>query len=191
MLKKALQLVLAVYRVTALFPEGEVLIGQMRQTANQVLAELVFKHQRKSVKEIKLLLRYFQIAQAQNWTKPINFAILTREYQKLSEEIKQKRFFKKSSPLAKEKRKIRINDRQKKILEYVQNLPEFQAGDLLKRFSGLSRRTLNRELEELCVLGFLKKIGSGRGIFYKKIICQNLPRTCQKKWQNNGKIVAK
>ena len=163
---KALQLVLAVYRLTKLFPEGEVLIGQMRQAANQVLAELVLEKQQEAIEQIKVLLNYFQIGQAQNWIKKINFVILNREYNKLSDEIEQSSH-KKKIGLAKMAKSKRLSQRQKEILEYIKNFDKFRLGDLNKYFPQTSPRTLSRDLDQLSLKGHLIKKGHGRGAFYR------------------------
>jgi hypothetical protein len=166
MQEKALQLGLVVYRVTKMFPEGEVLIGQMRQAANQVVAELILNHQREAVKQIKILLNYFQIARAQNWIKEINFVILNREYNQLLNEIKQSNR-KKAVDFLKNEKIEELNQRQKEILAYVRDLDKLQMKDLIKRFPKLTDRTLRRDLDQLSLRGYLKRNGYGRGTFYK------------------------
>jgi hypothetical protein len=166
MKEKALELVLAVYRVTKVFPEEEVLIGQMRQAANQVLAELVSERQKEAIEQIKVLLNYFQIAQAQNWIKKINFVILKKEYNELLDEIEQSSH-KKKIGLAKMAKIKGLSQRQKRILEYIKNFDKFRLGDLNKYFPQTSSRTLSRDLEQLSLKGHLIKKGHGRGAFYR------------------------
>ena len=83
MQKQAFDLVLAIYRITNLFPEGEVLIKQIRKTANQVLREAILGRVKEITKQIEVLLGYIDIAQNQRWVKDINFVILKKEYQEL------------------------------------------------------------------------------------------------------------
>jgi len=83
---------LAIYRVTARFPAGEVLARQMRQLGNEIAAELnsvsVATGDIDGIKkDINCLRVYFQIAKAQNWVKPINWSILDFEYYKLEQEV--------------------------------------------------------------------------------------------------------
>ena len=49
--EKALKLGLAVYRVTKLYPGGEVLIFQTRELANQILSDLVSDQKLKAAKK--------------------------------------------------------------------------------------------------------------------------------------------
>ena len=166
MREKALQLVLAVYRLTKLFPEGEVLIGQIRQAANQVLTELILGRHKEAIEQIKVLLNYFQIGQVQNWIKKINFVILNREYNKLLDEIEQSSH-KKKTGLAKMAKIKELSQRQKKILEHIKNFDKFRLGDLNKYFPQTSPRTLSRDLDQLFLKGHLIKKGHGRGAFYR------------------------
>jgi len=91
---------LAVYRVTASFPIGEVLTRQLRLLANQVAAELSLVDDALNVagdiavsdligieKKINYLRVYFKIASRQNWVRVINWTVLNFEYSKLRQEI--------------------------------------------------------------------------------------------------------
>ena len=92
--RRALDLSWAIYRVTAQFPNGEALIGQMRQLSGEIAAELSLATVELSStgdmgdikKDINRLRIYFAIAKEQNWVKPINWSILDFEYYKLQQE---------------------------------------------------------------------------------------------------------
>lgn len=169
MIKKALSLALAVYRVTKLFPGGEVLIGQLRATANKIISEITCHHQAEAVLQIKVLLNYLQMAKIQGWTKEVNFDILKREYSHLLNELSIQIEQDDKEPVSLKKEKItKLEPREKKILKHIKDYNQFQARDLTKYFPNSSRRTLNRDLEKMCLDGYLKKIGQGRSCFYKK-----------------------
>ncbi len=85
--RRALNLSLAIYRVTAKFPQGEVLAGQMRELGNQIAGDLAQGNFADIGKKINRLRIYFQVAKAQNWVKPINWLILDFEYYKLQREV--------------------------------------------------------------------------------------------------------
>lgn len=98
--RRALDLCLAIYRITAKLPAGEALVGQLRKLANEIAAELSSAITTLSVvgdlaeensteikKKINRLRIYFQIAKAQNWVKPINWSILDLEYYRLQREV--------------------------------------------------------------------------------------------------------
>ncbi len=98
--RRALNLSLAVYRVTANFPIGEVLTRQLRLLANQIAAELSSANATLGLagdialneltgidKKINRLLTYFKIASRQNWVRVMNWTVLSFEYIKLKQEI--------------------------------------------------------------------------------------------------------
>lgn len=83
----ALNLVLAIYRVTDKLPRGEILIWQMRKLANETMGDLTLGNLKDTERKFNLLLFYFQIASSQNWVKEINWLILEKECRRLKEEI--------------------------------------------------------------------------------------------------------
>lgn len=166
MKQKALQLSLAVYRLTKLFPEGEVLIGQMRQIANQVLAELISGNPKKAITQINILLYYFQIAQAQQWIKQINFVILFREYNKLLNEINQSKAGDHHKKVVSSKDK-RLSQRQKRIFEHIKNQKMVRMKNLSTLFPNLTSRTIRNDLNEMINRKLLFRQGRGRSSFYK------------------------
>jgi len=164
--KRAVELALAVYRVTNLFPEGEVLIGQIRKAANQIVVKIGLKQIKKALEEIQKILIYFKIAQAQNWVKSINFIVLEKEYQSLAETIKpslnsgiqkKKDFSSKFKNLDLNLLKNELNDRQKKILKTIPLKKIFKAYELKEIFPNTNIRTLRRDLEGLVKIGYFKK----------------------------------
>lgn len=164
--KKAVRLSLAVYRVTDLFPQGEALTYQIRELTNQIVADLTAKQTQKAAVKMKVLLQYFQVAKVQNWTKKLNFDILSKEYASLLSELAPKR--------SRKKRKMQLevssalNDRQASILAYGQKSPAFGIRDLVAAFPQCSRRTLNRDLDFLCSLNCLARNGRGRTVTYTR-----------------------
>ena len=167
--KKALELSLAVYRVTKLFPEGEVLVGLMRREANQVLAKLISGQTRQVREQIEILLLYFQIASKQNWTKQVNFVILAKEYQNLLNELEQTSRAKlgKKRDFSRVKESERLNYRQKRILEYIKEKGSVKLKDISVLFPKLSQRTVRKDLNIMVQRGVLSRQGVGRGSFYK------------------------
>jgi len=164
MQKRALDLVMAVYRVTKLFPEGEVLIGQIRKTANEILSEIILRRNKEIIKHIQIILNYFEIAKDQKWIKDANFDILIREYNGLLNSIEQGIGKKK---IVKNKTISKLNQRQNTILEKIKNLDKFRLKDLNVLFPNLNSRTLMRDLDQLIENGLMKREGRGRGSYYK------------------------
>src|SRR3989344_2874443 len=93
--RRALNLSLAIYRITAKLPVGEMLIGQMRELSSRLASQLSWAkvglgstagEMENIKKDITYLRMYFAIAKEQNWVKPINWSILDFEYYKLERE---------------------------------------------------------------------------------------------------------
>jgi predicted HTH transcriptional regulator len=164
--KKALELALAIYRVTKLFPEGEVLINQTRKTANQILAEILTQSKKLNGR-IETLIGYLEIAKNQNWIEDINFDILIKEYHNLLINLKKEkpREENKNSANPAIQEKIILNSRQRKILDKNKDNHKFRINDLIKDFP-INIRTLRRDLDQLVLKGYLKKKGKGRSTFY-------------------------
>jgi predicted HTH transcriptional regulator len=149
-----LKLILAAYKVTELFPaEGEELKSQIRESANQALADLLLNRQAK----IDDLLTLFSEAEAKNWVDSRNFAVLRREYGKIK--IDQ------PFPIHRV-----TKPRHKKILDIINERNRIQVSGLAQVFPGLSRRTIIRDLEELFHNGIVIRTGSGRGVSYSNKI---------------------
>lgn len=167
--KKALELSLAVYRVTKLFPEGEVLVGLMRQVANLVLANLISGQTKQVREQIEILLSYFQIASRQNWTKQVNFVILAKEYQALLNELEQVRLAEPSQNkgVPKIEQFKELSQRQNKIIEYIKQKGSVKLKDISVLFPMLSLRTVRKELNKMAQQEILSQQGVGRGSFYK------------------------
>lgn len=93
--RRALDLSLAIYRVTAKFPPGEVLVGQMRGLGNEIAAALGAANiepgstgePERLKKDIERLRVYFRIAKEQNWVREMNWSVLDFEYYRLEQEI--------------------------------------------------------------------------------------------------------
>ena len=173
--KKAIDLSLAVYRITKLFPEKEALIFQMRETANEILKQITLKEDKKAVKIIEVLLNYFKIAKSQKWTKDVNFVILEREYNKVLESLnKSKRKGNKDNFKNKvifrddNQKDLKINHRQKEIINYLEKNKIAKGSDIIGLFSGISGRTTRNDLKDLVEKNLLIYWRDGRNCFYRK-----------------------
>lgn len=166
MKEEALRLGLAVYRVTKLFPGGEVLIGQTRETANHLLSDLIFGEDKKAAKRIETLLGYFRIARAQGWIKAVNFDILIKGYSSLLDEIRGSDDRKEVKQVKREKVEG-LNQRQKKILDYIKDKEIVKLKEMSACFPDLKPRTIRSDLGELVRKKILSQQGMGRGSIYK------------------------
>lgn len=147
-----LKLTLAVYKVTELFPEeGESLKAQIRESADRVLADLIYSEN--GSRHIGKLKEFLGLAKEKNWVDSRNFLVLEKEYGKIRQ-------------LSKPEKAIVNNQRQGKILGILRSNRRIKVGDLLQTFPQVSRRTLIRDLEELFHSGMVARRGNGRGIEY-------------------------
>jgi hypothetical protein len=166
------KLVKAVYRVTELFPENEPLRNQIRETANQILADLICLNSKKqalqALKNIEVMRSYLKVAETQGWVDPVNFLVLEKEYAKVEEIIKSdigktvENFSQRAEKETSETDKARRN----KILDFIRERKNMQTKELVTAFPKINRRTLVRDLDKLYQTGVLIRVGSGRGSYY-------------------------
>lgn len=188
-----LKLCLAVYKITKPFPEEEPLKLNIRKRVNDILVNLISVNpsatlidKKKFFKDVEILNSYFEIAQQQNWVHPDNFTILRREFIKLKQEFSgtdMERFTECNPPtpmLRRTKENIEkssglkfpekvfggLQERQKKILEIMKEKKECQISDFVNVFQGISRRTIQRDLEFLVERGLIKRQGEYRNMVY-------------------------
>jgi len=194
-LRRALDLSLAIYRVTDRLPAGEVLITQLRGIANEIVRDLTGGDFSCARKKIDIILNYFKIAQGQSWVKNINWLILAGEYQLLIrdlllEEITSKaggpeeqneaeeevgimshnkeRAKKAIKPIS-EKKAVLLS-RQEKLLETVRNNSQIKMSGLVTLLENVtSERTIRNDLKELLKLKLIKKDGKNKSVKYSVV----------------------
>jgi DeoR/GlpR family transcriptional regulator of sugar metabolism len=59
-----------------------------------------------------------------------------------------------------------MSERQRKIVEYVQKIPQAKISDFHAFFSGVSLKTIQRDLHDLVERNILKKDGEKRWTMY-------------------------
>jgi len=194
--RRALNLSLAIYRLSGCLPRGEVLIGQLRKIGNEVVGDLVMGNLADARKKIKALLFYFKISQAQNWVREINWQILSQAYSELYREVtflkqakwqeietaRGERQRKKDSIIMshnmgspqKKKNTLSVQNevtaRQQKILEAVKADSPARVSDLSVLFqNAVSSRTLRNDLSFLIKQGLINKKGTNKfTVYYAK-----------------------
>ena len=150
-----LKLTLAVYKVTARFPGGgRALQEQIRESANKVLAGLLLDQ----AVRVNGLLELFQVAAEKDWVDPRNFLVLRKEYAKMQGIFSESKSRPKTIGFS--------NGRQKSIYHILRGRKKIQVKELMPSFPGISRRTLIRDLEELCRTGSIARYGNGAGTSY-------------------------
>ena len=169
---------LAVYQVTGLFPENEPIQRQIREKANDILADFISVNpqivDKKGLsKQIDVLLSYFSVAEQQNWVNSRNFQILSQEYEKIKDfslkiPRKQPKTAEKteiSEPI-KDKSPVRESSnpshRQKTIIEMIKNKREVSLSELKQVFSQITPRTLRRDLSSLTNKNMIERIREGK-----------------------------
>ncbi|RLF34027.1 MAG: hypothetical protein DRN07_00990 [Thermoplasmata archaeon] len=183
------KLTIALYKVTDLFPENEPLRYQIRQKAVEILSSLIGEnpkidtsHIQELSRNIEILCRYFEVAQAQNWVDKKNLEVLEREYRKIQKDClaREKVYPKASSQKIVEKtsetsRRGRIQEdsegskrekttpkeRKIKILELLKHKKTLTLSEIKNLFFQVSQRTIRRDMEDLIKKGIVarKRIG--------------------------------
>jgi hypothetical protein len=185
-----IKLTVAVYQVTENFPENEALRFQIRQKANNILADFICLEmnpgKKESVKrEIEVLRAYFSITESQNWVNNKNFLVLRQEYGKITDFIDNLsdnpiKSIKKSEVIVEKinnpqrvvekKKESRVINRassnpsvrQKQILELLKAKNQLSLIEIKDMFSSLSSRTLRRDLSALVSRSIIDRIRQGR-----------------------------
>lgn len=184
--EKIIETTLAVYRVTDKFPKGEILREKIRERALDFIGQsfaLFFCVSEKNeqhnnlVADVEVLRAYFDIARIQNLVDPGNFEVLEEEYCKIMDELqgtKELHTGKRSRDLVKAPRFRRteqpteLKERDRAIVDYFRNNgSKMRVGELSSVFSGLSKRTIRRDVEKLCQWGVLERIGSHNETAYR------------------------
>ena len=162
--KHLLELTLAVYKVTAIFPakESAANLGfQIRESAGRILADFLLNQFESCSQDIGEILRLFGTAEEKNWVDSRNFSVLKREYDKIRQSIAP------GEGSGKIVDKFN-NHRQDKIIEAINENGKVRIGELVDLFPGLNRRTVLRDLDKLCQTGVAVRNGNGRGAYYVK-----------------------
>ena len=183
--RRGFELCLAIYRVTRLFPEKEVLIGQLREVSARIIILLAHEQIRDTILKVEELKIYLGVAREQNWLKPINFDLLKNAYEALREALTSQFKMDEEKDKGGVKKEVIINppliskkepdsdfifldaiNRQKKIIDYFQKNKQARAADLLNIAGNVSGRTIRNDLAELIKKGLIRKMGNNRTTYY-------------------------
>ena len=181
--------------MTAAFSEEEPLKFKIREKANDILADLILcagnpvkiapADKKRTIenilRNIAVIKGYFKVAESQEWIDPRNFLVLEEEYNRIKGEIEDQDQEPKKEDHSSEKPHIEkivvlenteqesneLSDRQEKVLQLLKQQDEMRVGELIKNFTNVSKRTLQRDLEILTAKGFINRNGKHNGIFYQ------------------------
>ncbi|MBZ9573000.1 DeoR family transcriptional regulator [Patescibacteria group bacterium] len=178
-----------VYNLTLLFPKKESLRYQIRELANDILANFIsilegnIKNPKDLLSETEQKLEIFdgflKVAKAQNWVSPKDILEVQREYSKIRKEIEKFNQFQKKeiekktiqkeeeSPSLSLEEEFSLNERQEKILDILKQRDKIQVQHVKEIFPEISKRTLRRDFESLLKQGLVKRIGERSNTFYK------------------------
>jgi len=173
-IKRAVELCLAVYRVTDKFPESEFLRCKLRGLSVAVIESVVYKISYPK-KELRVLFLCFDVADKQGWVDSRNYEILKREYTKLCDKITMPldRFDKLTrSKLGALNNNFgvsnRLTERQKVIMDFVKNQEDGVTASVISKAIKKSSRTVLRELKILLKNEFIMRRGKTKGAKFFK-----------------------
>lgn len=168
-----LELTLAVYRVTELFPKKEPLRSQIRESANKVLADLLLNQDENGgfghAMSIEEMMGFLDLAEAKNWVDSRNFFVIRREYDRIEQSITSRALKikqEKEKTVENEIHLIKTKERQTRILGIFRESGKVKVGHLTRFFPEVNRRTLLRDLENFVQLGLVERNGNGRAACY-------------------------
>jgi len=156
------------YRLTLLFPRKEPLRYKMRELAGEILAGSFSnpKIKKETFEKLDILNGFFAVAGNQNWVSSQDILNLQQEYIKVKEEFKKLE----SSPQERDKGQIStrfFKDRQKRILEVLNEKGKVQVWEIKKVFPEVTKRTLRRDFEEMLNQGLIERMGERNNTFYQ------------------------
>lgn len=170
MQEKFLKLTNAVYKILEFFPESDPLKNKAKDKALAIM-------ENPTLEDIDILLGCLWIAKTQGWLNSANYLIILHEYEKIKEEISGLQTAPKKPPLpvlesteANEglaSSSFVPSDRQKKIVEFLNNNEKAQVMDLQTTLPSVTKRTIRRDLDELLLAGKIARFGEFNQIFYK------------------------
>ncbi|MFH1226151.1 MAG: hypothetical protein V1684_02630 [bacterium] len=190
-LRRAIDLVLAIYRLTEHLPKDEILARQLRKEGNELVGDLTMENFFKSPKRIEALLNYFEIGRAQMWVKEINWQILDDECRRIKQLIsflpevgdreggeKIERVQKKEDIVSHNIRErniitkkvfhpLGLSLRQSKLLGEIELRKSIKMSDLIPLFKDqASERTLRNDLRFLIKKRLINKAGDRKSSLY-------------------------
>lgn len=191
--RRGFELCLAIYRVTKLFPSGEVLSNQLRRSSSQIIVLLAAGKICDTILKVEEVKIYLAIARQQNWVKPINFDLLETGYSLLADGLSVVLSEQKAAPEKKaiitpppaekkesgqnlvfrgEEAAVRLSEnseadgRQKQIIDYFDKNGQAKVSDLVLILGKVSERTVRNDIGGLIRNGFIKKVGSRKNARY-------------------------
>lgn len=174
-----IQLTSAVYRLLDFFPEGEPLKNRAKDKALAITENLAKNNaSTQLLEDIEVLLNYLKLAKSFGWLDSINFLIISKEYEKIRDQInlvRNKSPEATAPPLAGISNKVNqpkvpefsISNRQKKILQILSEKGQAQVSDFKTVLNDVTKRTIRRDLDELLKNKEIIRVGEWNQVFYQ------------------------
>lgn len=184
---RAFDICLAIYRVTKLFPEGEVLSGQLRETSSNIAVLLATKQISDTILlNIETVKIYLEIGKHQGWLNPLNFDLLIRAYCELTKAVEKTELAGESGKkkiigtppplktLIKPKfkdgwsndEKASVQKRHELIVDYLKTNSPAKTADIVRFLGNVVDRTVRMDLKILINKKIVKKSGMNKTAMY-------------------------
>jgi len=178
--KKIMALIKASFKVSDLIPDL-VLREKIKSQILNVYGIFLEKRYSDLLKEIDVLDNFFFLAGQLNFVKDNHLRILRNGFLVFKSRIvlamnaplspRDELGTPRVHPVVKKeavKPKVKLSERQEKILEKFQNKETLKLAEILDFFPGVSEKTVRNELSSLIGLKKITRSGQGNGSFYKR-----------------------
>lgn len=192
----------ASYKVIEFFPEADPLKHRSKDRALSIMDAIIHLKgtdgwaslQKEKIKadvlqDIDVLIGYFWLAKSQGWLSPMNYFIISQEYEKLKKGLHKQPEFTKKIPfglqmpepklpdanmsvnnqqlIEKAETPAELSERQAKILDFLKTNKQAQVMDLEKILNGVTKRTIRRDLDDLLGSGKIVRKGEFNQVSYE------------------------
>ena len=175
-----IKLTLAVHQAGEWWPEGNLLKFRIRSLANKILADFILcshknpalKARERTAQNIHLLQQALEEVRSQKLITRKEFLLLQKEYEKVGKVIGSVVSASTSTREIEEQARPEIlmpdslNQRQRKILAFLEQRKKAQVWELKESFPNVSKRTLRRDLEGLRKRALVQRNGRWNKVFY-------------------------
>jgi len=160
-IQRAIELCLAVYRVTDQFPAYEILREKLRSASLDIIEGIIYDLEKGPTRsrffnsnKVKVLTAYFDIAARQGWAKEKNFTVLKAAYNGISGERKVIQ----NEPET--PAELKLSERQKSILRILERKSTSGKIDEIAKSLNISSKTVARDLKPMVGQGIVRKYGT-------------------------------
>ncbi len=156
-----------IYKILDFLPDSDPLKNLAKEKVLAILENLTLQNFLQASDDIAVLENYLKVGFGQGWISSMNFLIITKEYQKMKDNIEIPKDIAKSS--VKYDRIEKYSQRQSKILEILNKKENAQVSDFIKELPKVTKRTIRRDLDDLLKRGKISRAGEWNQVFYQKM----------------------